>query len=93
MKRLRTFWGVFPLIFLLPIFLFQIIEAFMAWKTEIKEEMIYAVHFLPDDKKLKTAVLDNFLKNEVDINLKIYGFSFLLLISIGAIFFILLSHI
>lgn len=91
MKRLRTFWGVFPLIFLLPIFLFQIIEACMAWKTEIKEEMIYAVHFLPDDKKLKTEVLDNFLKNEVEINLKIYGFGFLLLISIGAIFFILLQ--
>jgi thiol-disulfide isomerase/thioredoxin len=89
MKKLRAFWGVFPLIFLLPIFLFQLIEAFMAWKTEIKEEMIYAVHFLPDDKQLKTAVLDNFLKNEVEINLKIYGFSFLLLISIGVIFFIL----
>jgi len=89
MKRLRPFWGVFSLIFLLPIFLFQLIEACMAWKTEIREEMIYAVHFLPDDKKLKTAVLDNFLKNEVEINLKIYGFSFLLLISIGVIFFLL----
>lgn len=90
MKKLRPFWGVFPLIFLLPLFLFQLIEACMAWKTEIKEEMIYAVHSLPDDKKLKTEVLDNFLKNEVEINLKIYGFSFLLLISIGVIFFILL---
>ncbi|MFN8346410.1 MAG: hypothetical protein U0X91_15510 [Spirosomataceae bacterium] len=88
MKQLKPFRRAFPIIFLLPFFFFQIIEALMAWKTEIKEEMIYAVHHLPDDKKLKTEILDNFLKNEVEINLKIYGFSFLLLVSIGAILFI-----